>query len=551
MKVFTDRAEIRRLVKVSLKSGVNEVVLKNLCKTMAQGSIRVEGRGNAIIHDVVIKNVSRLPTEADPPKITNLKAAILEEKNRLQKITDRGTVVQKCVDNLDKVFEQVGGGLVNPPKDGVASLNEGTLESLTNFFQFYGSNSELYREKLRSVEAGHREQQEKVSKLENELRALMHNLNEEAFSHTATITLECTEDLEAELNVVYQVLDASWHPSYDIRVDTEKPSMSITYFGKIRQFTKEDWTSAPLVLSTAQPCLAGRIPDLGTLEATFRRPEVQHYQTRSMNASASLFGARGPQNRRAETLGFSDEVTLAPPMAVAVASEITQNTLSTEFKILREATIPHGTDEHKVTIGVVTLTPKLVHESVPSKNAAAFLTASAVNTSQLALLAGFSSVYLNNAFVATSHLKNVSPGERLTCSLGVDTAIRVEYKPAKKYHEEGGYITKHSANVTEQTISIKNTRNEQPVLLTVKHAIPRSTDEKIRVKLVSPAATPYDAEKAGTEAENSEPVEGAKFNSSNHLEWTIKLAPSSSKDLIIKYVVEHPKDETVQYQENF
>lgn len=128
---------------------------------MAQGSIRVEGRGNAIIHDVVIKNVSRLPTEADPPKvgkiikirkyilffkITNLKAAILEEKNRLQKITDRGTVVQKCVDNLDKVFEQVGGGLVNPPKDGVASLNEGTLESLTNFFQFYGSNSELYRE---------------------------------------------------------------------------------------------------------------------------------------------------------------------------------------------------------------------------------------------------------------------------------------------------------------------------------------------------------------------------------------------------------------------
>lgn len=28
VKVFTDRAEIRRLVKVSLKSGVNEVVLK-------------------------------------------------------------------------------------------------------------------------------------------------------------------------------------------------------------------------------------------------------------------------------------------------------------------------------------------------------------------------------------------------------------------------------------------------------------------------------------------------------------------------------------------
>ncbi|EGT46995.1 hypothetical protein CAEBREN_01317 [Caenorhabditis brenneri] len=550
VKVFTDRAEVRRHVKVALKAGVNEVILKNLSSKLISGSMRVEGRGNATIHDVVVKNVASLKQESDSPKLAIIRATLQEEKARLQNIEDRGSVVQKSIENLDKVFGQVGGGLVNPPKEGGVSLNEGTLTSLKNLFDFYGTNSENYREKLRTIEVEHRQQQEIVKKIEQEIHQIQNNFHMNTLTQAATITLECVEDAEAELDIIYQVHNAGWSPSYDIRVDTEKPSMQITYFGKIRQHTDEDWNGAPLVLSTAQPCLGGRIPELGTLEAVFRSRHFEIQYSTRQSATSGLFGSASPQQA---TLFSSSSAPPPPPqpMAVAVASEVTQNTLSTEFKILRDATIPHGTNDHKVTIGIVTLTPKLVHETVPSKNASAFLTASAVNTSDLAFLSGDSSVYLNNAFVAKSHLKNVSPGERFSCSLGVDTAIRVEYKPAKKYHEEGGYITKHSANVTEQTISIKNTRSEQPVLLTIKHHVPRSTDEKIRVKLVAPSATPYDSEKGTNETENTEPAEGAKFNSSNNLEWTVKLAPNSSQDLVIKYVVEHPKDETVQYHEKF
>ncbi|PIC27710.1 hypothetical protein B9Z55_019882 [Caenorhabditis nigoni] len=547
VKVFNDRAEVRRLVKVSLKTGVNEVVLKNLTTNLTPGSMRVEGRGKAVIHDVVVKNVAATTEETDSPKIYTIRASLQEEKARLQKIDDRGTVIQKSVTNLDEIFGQVGGGLVKAPKDGEVALNEGTLTSLKNFFDFYGTNSESYREKLRSIEAEHRDQKEKVQKLEQELAIIQNKFRHKSYSQCAIISLECSEECEAELDVIYQVMNAGWSPSYDIRVDTSKPSMNITYFGKIRQHTNEDWNGAPLVLSTAQPCLGGKIPELGTLEATFRSrytpaPQQMLFASRATPqcATASLFGSASAPPPPPQ-----------PEMKVAVASEVTQNTLSTEFKILREATIPHGTNDHKVTVGIVTLSPKLVHETVPSKNAAAFLTASAVNTSELAFLSGDSSVYLNNAFVAKSHLKNVSPGERFSCSLGVDTAIRVEYKPAKKYHEEGGYITKHSANVTEQTVFVKNSRSEQPVLLTIKHHVPRSTDEKIRVKLVAPVAVPYDAEKATNETENAEPSEGAKFNSSNNLEWTVKLAPNTSQDLVIKYVVEHPKDETVQYREMF
>ncbi|EGT47132.1 hypothetical protein CAEBREN_31837 [Caenorhabditis brenneri] len=165
VKVFTDRAEVRRHVKVALKAGVNEVILKNLSSKLISGSMRVEGRGNATIHDVVVKNVASLKQESDSPKLAIIRATLQEEKARLQNIEDRGSVVQKSIENLDKVFGQVGGGLVNPPKEGGVSLNEGTLTSLKNFFDFYGTNSENYREKLRTIEVEHRQQQEKVKKL--------------------------------------------------------------------------------------------------------------------------------------------------------------------------------------------------------------------------------------------------------------------------------------------------------------------------------------------------------------------------------------------------
>jgi hypothetical protein len=51
-------------------------------------------------------------------------------------------------------------------------------------------------------------------------------------------------------------------------------------------------------------------------------------------------------------------------------------------------------------VGVVQLSPRLLHETVPSKCPQAFLTAALTNTSAFAMLPGPANVYLNNSFVA-------------------------------------------------------------------------------------------------------------------------------------------------------
>ena len=59
-----------------------------------------------------------------------------------------------------------------------------------------------------------------------------------------------------------------------------------------------------------------------------------------------------------------------------------------------------------------------------------------VNGSQLPLLPGPLSVFFNNSFVSTSQLRLVMPGEEFRCLLGVDPALKVEYKRANLSNEQ-------------------------------------------------------------------------------------------------------------------
>ncbi|GMS94634.1 hypothetical protein PENTCL1PPCAC_16809, partial [Pristionchus entomophagus] len=227
-------------------------------------------------------------------------------------------------------------------------------------------------------------------------------------------------------------------------------------------------------------------------------------------------------------------------------AEVNEQTLSTEFSITRPCSIPADGAMHKVTIGIVVLTPQLVHESVPSKSAAAFLTATALNSSSLPLLAGPASVYLDGAFVAKTSIKSVSPGERFTASLGVDPAVKIEYKPAHKYDEQTGIINKWSSTVSEQNIVVRNTRGDA-VLLTIREQIPRSTDEKIKV---SPGILENVIDEH-IRSEDQRPKEGARILPSHNLEWTVKMEKGTSQTLFVKYTVEHPLSERLEYTQRF
>jgi uncharacterized protein (TIGR02231 family) len=104
------------------------------------------------------------------------------------------------------------------------------------------------------------------------------------------------------------------------------------------------------------------------------------------------------------------------------------------------------------------LKPDFEYETVPRKNTHAYIKAKVTNSSEYLMLSGPANVFFDNNFVAKTDLKSYSPQEEFECSLGVDPAIRVEYKPVKINKGQSGIISKSTTTSYTQVIqfSYKN-----------------------------------------------------------------------------------------------
>lgn len=69
------------------------------------------------------------------------------------------------------------------------------------------------------------------------------------------------------------IMNASWAPSYDVRVETKNQSVQLLYYGSVRNTTGEDWKDVKLFLSTASPSTSAAPPPLRTLRVRFPVPQ--------------------------------------------------------------------------------------------------------------------------------------------------------------------------------------------------------------------------------------------------------------------------------------
>ncbi|GMR62644.1 hypothetical protein PMAYCL1PPCAC_32839, partial [Pristionchus mayeri] len=553
--VFNDRAELRREFTVELAAGVNEVTIGAISTQAIDDSIQVTGRGAAVIEEVQISKKFVAKGENDSERAAELRKEKEELEVEREKVNSEGEIVFNQSEALDRMVKQIGKNADGKCAD---KLSTASLDSITSFFGFHRKEAAKLKEEFRSLRKEFSRLTERIALKEQELAAI----SKGDFNKNIVVLLEAAEDATSVvLEVTYQVTRTGWSPLYDIRVDTkdDKTEMQLSYYANVHQSTGEDWEGAQLMLSTARPCLGGTIPELGTLSVSLYRPPPKGFSfgtgptcpatvppTRGLFGSAvgsaptastsvSLFGARSSPAAPIEPV-------IQPAMEARQAA-VSEQMLSTEFSIARPCSIPADGAMHKATIGIITLSPRLVHESVPSKNPSAFLTASALNSSQLPILAGCASVYLDGAYVAKTGLKSVSPGERFTTSLGVDAGVRIKYTPARKFHEQTGIISKWSSTMTEQDIVFKNTRGDG-IFLVIREQIPRSTDEKIQVKVLSPEIKDNEEK----DSEENHKVGARILPSSNNLEWKVKLEKGESRTFLVKYSIEHPKEEKLDFR---
>lgn len=520
--VFADRAAITRTGSAELEAGEQTLIFDDLPASIEQNSLQVSGTGNAVLGNVQFQ----IAYEETPEEN---KKSLLDEK---QKLEDHRQDLEDSIHRLEKekqFLDNISTKITTPTEE--TDKTELDSEKWLKMMVFYSQRLAELDKEIRQTERKKRQLNDQINKLNWQLQQSGKHTRKTKNQVAVHVTLSQAGSLT--LNLTYMVSDASWKPVYDLRVASESKQMAIAYNAHITQTTGETWENATLKLSTARPQVSGYQPELTPWRLSVYVPKpapvvVGGAMSSKTELSRNMFSENAPVMSQMFDAEESYAATASPELETTDAIAETGAT-AVLFAIAGKHTVQPDGSEYKVNILNQEFSAHFRYSTVPKLSPFAYLKAKVTNRTEFPLLAGEAHVFLDNHFIANTHLKTVAPTEEFWTYLGIDESMKVEHKFLKKYEKKETQLFAKNRKVLvyEYQITIKNHKKTQEEIV-VWDQLPISGNEQIKVQLLEPAFK-----------ENSDSL---KKNELEYLEWFFK--PNAGEEILIpfKFTVEFPQD---------
>lgn len=527
--VYADRAEVVRRFATTLPAGEHALVFDALPGETDLSSVRVTGQGSFSLVDIRAETIQTL--EVTDAQVRELSAKLKAEQVKLQEVTQAQTRNAQRRASLDKVLGRltaVGKESANPDLDPAKWAGYLTyhVESLAKLDQetlgLKGRDDALRAE---------------INRLERELIQL--DGNRTKYRNVARVKIEVTQAGPQEFELTYVVAGPSWSPHYDVRADTVAKKLTVAYQAQVRQRTGEDWLGVSLRLSTAQPGVGGREPELAPWALYKAEPVVPTGAAVLMDGSG-LAAAAKPTAATATRRSLAkqeEEKTgvnfVSPPARATPAMEVASATVQAGataalFQVPRAYDIPSDPKSVKVALTEQTFFASFRHSCVPKLSPNVYLKAQAVNASDYPFLPGPTAVFLDGAYVAAASMDLVPAGQEFVTFLGVDQTVKVERRVLARREEVTGVFGKKTHRTVHDLLFKVTNGKQADIDLAVGDQLPLSNHDAIKVVLEEPR---YEKD-----------TEALKLNEQKFLEWRLRLGAGDKLDLPFRFAVERPED---------
>jgi len=524
--VYADRAEVVRRFATTLPAGEHALVFDALPGETDLSSVRVTGQGSFSLIDIRAETIQTL--EVTDTQVRELSAKLKAEQVKLQEVTQAQTRNAQRRASLDKVLGRltaVGKESANPDLDPAKWAGYLTyhVESLAKLDQetlgLKGRDDALRAE---------------INRLERELIQL--NGNRTKYRNVARVKIEVTQAGPQEFELTYVVAGPSWSPHYDVRADTVAKKLTVAYQAQVRQRTGEDWLGVSLRLSTAQPGVGGREPELAPwalykAEPVVAKGAVVLMDESGLAAAAKPTAATATRRSLAKQAAQTADAGIASPPAPAmeVASATVQaGATAALFQVPRAYDIPSDPKSVKVALTEQTFFASFRHSCVPKLSPNVYLKAQAVNASDYPFLPGPTAVFLDGAYVAAASMDLVPAGQEFVTFLGVDQTVKVERRVLARREEVTGVFGKKTHRTVHDLLFKVTNGKQADIDLAVGDQLPLSNHDAIKVVLEEPR---YEKD-----------TDALKLNEQKFLEWRLRLGAGDKLDLPFRFAVERPED---------
>jgi TonB-dependent SusC/RagA subfamily outer membrane receptor len=572
--VYKIGAEMTHTTNAFLKQGNNELVIDDISNQLDINSIQIKTGAAVTVMGIEFTNNYLKDVEASP-RVKYLKDSLAQ----LQKMVDANDLlISNDSDLLD---------LLSRNKDIKGTQTGLSVAALMQLMDYY-------KKKSLELETAIAKLTDKNIKVFADADKIQAQVDEEELKNTSTagrliVQLSASVAGKEDFTISYITQNASWEPSYDIRVDDIKDPMKIIYKAKILQTTGIDWKQVKLSLSTALPSQWNNAPELQPWFAAYVDPEIVNIGYGTLKKLpqedvATILQGRAEGIDVVGDKSYSNQIIIhgenslnqISPLYV-VDGQIMSEKESKEInpgdiksiKVLRDAaetnvygaagaggviliTLKNGLDDY-VSVNDNTLdvtfdvdlpydvptngkpqTAILQTMNVPAtyKDLATpkldkdpYLLAQVVDWGKLNLLPGEANIIVDNTYIGKSTIDPGATSDTLNMTLGRDKRVVVTREKITDYSSVK-FLGSNKLQKFTYGITVRNTKKDAVDFL-LNDQYPVSTDKDIVVELT-------DNGKADVNTDTG------------LLSWKLNLAPGETRKIRFAYTIKYPKDREIK-----
>lgn len=512
--VFLKGAQITRTAKVSLSTGVNEILFKGLGTGIDKNSIQATAPPEVLINSVV-HEVNYLQETQKSPRIK----VLVDSLDIVSQLIITETNELKVLDEEQKMI--LANKVLSGKEKGV------TVEELRKAAAFF-------RERLREISGMKQKANRKITKLQLETSRINAQLQELNYkmkqpSNDIRVSIRVSRATTATLAIRYRVTNAGWAPRYDLRADDTAGPITLEYRADVFQNTGVDWSKIPLTLSASNPRQGGTKPTISPwnlfVQYATTRGGVKYDYKKS--ASAPSVANKGADMEAEDDY---DEATVeayefGEASNLSLYTTMVEGATTARFEIKIPQSIPSDGKQHQVSIQRTKLPATYEHFAIPKLDPNAFLVARVTDWESLNLLPGKVAIFFEGTYLSESYISPSSTQDTLDFSLGRDKKVVITREQLKDYNQTK-FIGSNRIRTYGFEIKIRNTK-KSAIKLRLADQIPISQDKDITIKL--------------------EEKSKARLNQdTGKLVWDLELAPQETKTLKLVFSVKYPKNKPVR-----
>ena len=518
-RVYNNAAELKHKASVQIPSGTSEIVITNVANYLNESTVQIGVPKNVTVMSVQFTNayVEEYDNNQDSPLVKPVKEEIAKKEIELKTLQNQLTAERKGIELLDK-------------NQSMSNAQNFSVAELTKLLDFY---------KTKRTELAN-----SINKLENQEKTLFEELNtlkgKLTFNETTTektsqgklvVNVMSSTAGTIPLEVSYLTNQATWQPSYEMRIDKINEPIQMLYKAQVQQSTGIDWKNVKLALTSGAANQNTFAPELQPWFLDYYYPEMESivvdtYRTSKKKEAAEKTLQRNFDDSSNAGRADSEMAEVSAPSTINDYTQINESQLNITFDIDIPYTILSNGKQHSVALKDTQLPATYSYITTPKLDTNAYLIAKVKNYGDYNILPGEANVVFEGMYVGKTYVNANANDDELRLSLGKDQNISVT---RTMINDKSGSKILSSRKLQDfvYEISVRNNKKES-ISIIVEDQIPISSNTDIEITLSDKGGATTDVEKG-------------------KLTWNINLKPNETKKIRFGYQVKSAKDKSLHF----